>query len=170
MRWKKTNSYFFFVFLESLGFNFDNKLWNLTITYLWESPVYHNLPHIMVTTVDEQFMWIVPFYKPPVIQTPTWTDQVSIESLERRMATKTPQKGPFLKHTGHKCGFVHSVSFESNLKVGDFYSSQQKYNNNQWMKTYLDTILPKSSGEGRSQRQLWAGLSEDSVINCSNHF
>lgn len=103
-------------------------------------------------------MWIVPFYKPPVIQTPTWADRVSIESLERRMATKTPQKGPFLKHKGHKCGFVHSVSFESNLKVGDFYSSQQKYNNNQWMKTYLDTILPKSSGEGRSQRQWWGGV------------
>lgn len=62
-------------------------------------------------------MWIVPFYK-PVIQTPTWTDQVSIESLERRMATKskTPRKGPFLKHKGHKRGFVHSVSFERNLK------------------------------------------------------
>lgn len=46
----------------------------------------------MVTTVDEQFMWIVPFYKPPVIQTPTWTDQVSIESREKNGNQNPPKR------------------------------------------------------------------------------
>ncbi len=135
---KQIHKTFFFVFLESLGFNFDNKSWNPTTTYLWESPFYHDLPRMVTQTVDDQFMWIVPFYKPPVCHSNT-----SLDKFQSRLLRQW-QPSPKLKGRG----FIHSVSFERNSKVRDFYSSQQKYNNNRWMKIYLDTILPKRSSQG----------------------